>query len=221
MKKYSFFAALTFALTLAAGSAQALPMSLEDTLSISNINMTTSLDGDPILFDLNNDGEDDFEVSVFSTEFGEAAEINGLVNENNLSAEIFIDEEDPFSQFATIFQEGDHISLASGDSTMFATLYTDIFEGVSEGPFSAPGSTGFIGLFVVDQFENFNFGFAEITRGSITVGQVGVQTVPGSPAPVSVNAVPVPAALPLLLGAFGLFGFMGMRRKRKAAGSVA
>lgn len=93
--------------------------------------------------------------------------------------------------------------------------------GVSDGPFAVEGATAFIGLQVNTEALSFaeevhgapiggtTFGWAQITRGSITVGQIGFQPGGGS---ANVAPVPVPPALGLLLGGLALIGFIGRRR---------
>ncbi len=233
MKFYTYIAATALAVGLAASPAQAITTSFEETMEVVNVDLTTGGTGEPISFDLNGDGIDDFKIEIFSggDEGEEFAVIDAIFNEINLEAGVGIDSPIVASaiadggarligpeQFVTVYNEGDVISDNFRDYSFSGQLYTN--DGTGDiGPFAEIGSTGFIGLYVVDSFEDLTFGFAEITRGSITVGQVGRQTQQGAPAVVtsSVSAVPLPAALPLLLGAMGLFGFMGWRRKKPAA----
>ena len=125
-------------------------------------------------------------------------------------------DSEPFVPFfeALLYAEGEFVDFTSNEAAT-----DDVVDGPEfiTGPFGEVGSTGFIGLFVTDQTETTNFGFAEITRGSVNVGNVGVQTIPGAPAPIPLSAVPVPPAFGLLAGALALFGFMSRRRKAVSA----
>lgn len=113
------------------------------------------------------------------------------------------------------------------------------------GPFAEPNDTGYIGfrlqvgelpddedklsisrialigdddgLGSLELGEGVYFGWAEITRGSIQVGRVGIQTDPGVGALITPRDpidIPEPASLPLMaLGAAGLFA---LRRQQAA-----
>ena len=94
----------------------------------------------------------------------------------------------------------------------FATVEFEVFpivDGPSFGPFARDGTTGFVGLSLFNESEESNnFGFLEITRGSITVAQQGFEPQSGTAA--QIGAVPVPAPLALL--GFAIAGLFGLRR---------
>ena len=61
------------------------------------------------------------------------------------------------------------------------------------------------------------YGWIELSRGSVIVGQVGLQSVPGAGAPVpGVSEIPLPASGLVLLG--GLAGLGALRARRRARG---
>lgn len=73
------------------------------------------------------------------------------------------------------------------------------------------GSTGHIGLSLFNtETEETNFGFLEITRGSLTLGELGFQQTPDAGAAFGAATVPVPAPLALL--GFAMAGLFGLRR---------
>lgn len=123
--------------------------------------------------------------------------------------------------FVADFEERDLIGIQDGIWAPAAALYAEgsVEEDVAfelgflpgpfaEGPFATTGFTGFIGLSLTESGNNGSefFGWAEITRGSVTVGQVGVQQNGNTPAAIAVSEVPAPPALWLLAAALGLLG---------------
>lgn len=128
--------------------------------------------------------------------------------------EIFVDPEN--APFAKVFESGDTVIGAldfTGQTRSRAILYDGAIGGFGE-----TGATGFVGLQLVDELERFFFGFAEITRGSITVGIVGFETEAnvGALVPLGSVAVPVPPSLAFMaFGAFGLAAAGWRRRKQQ------
>lgn len=119
--------------------------------------------------------------------------------------------------FAATFGEGDIVGEFGREFTVSsALLYYDTVdeEGIrrSFGPFSETGDTGFVGLSVTSMAEGGefvnNFGFLEITRGSVIIGQQGFQEAPFTGA--QIGAVPLPAPIAFL--AFAVLGLFGLRR---------
>lgn len=126
--------------------------------------------------------------------------------------------------FAATFMEGDIIGeFGREPTTSQALLYYDTVELGNDdaiersfGPFDETGDNAFIGLSLSGLNEQedadfvTNFGFLEITRGSITVGQQGFQTQPFEGAQIGAATVPLPAPLAFL--AVAILGLFGMRR---------
>lgn len=131
------------------------------------------------------------------------------------------------TQFALTFADGDVIGgmMQRTFDTSTALLYYDTVDFNdpqqtvrSFGPFSEAGDNAFIGLSIETSEEGTNevsrnFGFLEITRGSITVGRQGFQEEPfvGAQIGEATTAVPLPAPLAFLAAA--LLGLFGLRRR--------
>ncbi len=163
---------------------------------------------------------------------GQQASEVALIRAVNEDAGIGFDSKLPHTPFASVFQEGDLVGKLSTASEAFLYVNTiefleplslqnidfEEFEIVerSFGPFNEDGANGFVGLSlsIFDEEEEgsvTNFGFLEITRGSITVGQQGFQSTPFAPAEIGASAVPLPAPLAFL--AVALLGLFGLRRR--------
>lgn len=125
--------------------------------------------------------------------------------------------------FADTFETGDTVGgdivTASTALLYFDTVnFFDMHQGEltrSFGPFSETGDNAFVGLSLFspssEETRSFvNFGFLEITRGSLTVGQQGFQEQPFEGAQIGAATVPVPAPLALL--GFAIAGLFGLRR---------
>lgn len=232
------FAAGGMALAFAMGVA--LPQQAAADVITFDLGETVEAGG-LIQFDLNNDGFNDYEIEILTpnidgpqSETFEVARIRGIFPEFNLedidrplpvsasiegdipediAHEIFLENSE--SAFVRTFEAGDTVFNTFSDpapTSGEALFYLD-----ETGPFSEEGSTAFIGLQIINEFEQFVFGFAEITRGSITVGTIGFENnvntgalIPGGGA-----AVPVPASIGFMaLGAFGL-AVAGWRRRKQ------
>lgn len=191
--------------------------------------------------DLNFDDVTDFTVEI--TNRSNRAALNGVVAGNldpgaNIAyifaaggdgpfeASVFIDRTlGSSSDFAATFADGDVLGFETFsdrfDTASGAFLYTEELtkEGrIINGPFSETGDTGFIGLSLFNnETEETNFGFLEITRGSLTFGTLGYQQTSGLGAEIggevggAIGAtVPLPAPLALL--GFAIAGLFGLRR---------
>lgn len=193
-----------------------------DTLQTSAIDLSvltpTGVGANSANIDINGDMIDDYRITVENFVavggFFEKATIAGI----NPSNKIFVQKASPKPlvggsppPFARVYNVGDSV-MDDGPGNDSATLYTGL-DG-DTGPFSAAGFSAYVGLSLLVDGTQHN-AWAEITRGSITVGTAGFQLVPGAPAPI--NPVPVPPALALLAtGALGLGAMAAHRRRKKA-----
>lgn len=217
--------AIMAALGLTAAAAAPAVAAPVDTLRIFDVNQTAAVGNDPVQFDFDGDGFDDYRVTVEAVEVpdalfvggfvSEVATIEGLSNEGNLDALVLEDD-----GFAQVFGSGEEVSgLTEANRAGSAILYQDFFDDLaSAGPFGEPGSTGFVGLAFFDTDESLHFGWIEMTRGSIVVGQGGFQTVANLAAPTpGAGVVPLPPAIALLGTAVLGLGAAGMRRRKRRA----
>lgn len=185
--------ALSAVIPLTANSAHA-------TMIFTEINQTASLSGQGIIeIDLNRDMVTDFILSVDPSGVGSIRA--GGASEIGFPALVSVSTQSPF---AIQLDEGDAVdsklfdgSVATGSG--IATLYD-----ATGGLWSTTGDTGYVAL-QVSGAEGTNFGFLEITRGSLIAGTLGYQTDPGAAA-----VIPEPSSLVLL----GLGGLLISRRRR-------
>jgi uncharacterized protein with PIN domain len=182
-------------------------------LDVSDVNLTTG-DLGSFSFDLNDDGVDDFEVSVVQI----GSKSRGTVSSVKTKSE--------FGRgwvYPAFFNVGDVV-----DGTQKFGFANFVYEGTDETTFFGPeeGETTYLGLVletysdVVDGGIVSNYGWVELTRGSLTASRIGFQTNAGVGATITAPAtgptpVPLPATLPLLAAGFG--GLAVMRRRKKAA----
>lgn len=171
-------------------------------LIVNNLNQSTSLGEPDVYFDLDGDSEFDFFVEVDS-EGAEFARIVGIQTPERMANVFGVESE------ADVFADGETVGpdLPSYGWGGLRELYFD-----DSGPFAEVGTTGFVGLrlFDNDSSEAF-FGWAEITRGSVTVGSIGFQSTADTAAMINSSAVPEPSSL----GFLGLAAFILVRRRRR------
>ena len=96
------------------------------------------------------------------------------------------------------------------------------YDNLPNDGWASVGATGFAGFRIFDGDGGYNYGYVELTRGSLTVGSTGYQTIlntgitiPGAPGG---NAVPEPSSLALV--AAGAAGMVALRRRRIAAAAL-
>jgi hypothetical protein len=181
------------------------------------------------IFDFGNEffGEDSAEIAVNVGDLNTAIFVTDFIN--NFSGSLFRDgrlQSDNndllfsvsncgISDCLNRFAAGDVIDESLfdgtlGDSSGFGALYLQDPDSGSEetfGNWGEVGDTGFVAFAYNLESVDVQFGFLEITRGSISINQGVIQSVTTS------TSVPEPASL-LLLGA-GLFG-LASRKKLKA-----
>jgi|GEM_PF-1977912 len=240
-----------YGLSLAAGAAafgigMSAPTSGHAVVNPVGLNLTIEA-GESVEFDLNGDGQNDYEISILTPNIGgvssagvfELAVVRGLDVAEPIGGDdppplavsaISIDDDDfdldpanniflesPDSDFARLFEPGDLV-FTDGEAQAFsAILYTTENNPAGEGPFADIGVTGFIGLEMIGVDESRTFGWLEIERGSITVVRGGIESTPGVGALVPNSAVPAPPAFALLAAGIATFGFASAKRRKAQA----
>lgn len=204
------------ALAVAATGAQANGTDPADTLQIIDIDQTAVVGGGPIFIDINGDEFSDFSIE---TSVIDVVDLQTITFGAPETARITALDESAFIfgggfGFAERFEAGDNVGEFEGKPFFVksALLFDDFAN--PQGPFAEVGDTGFIGVGLSDDGVDF-FGWLQITRGSVQVGQAGFQPNANVVAPIP-NAVPVPPTLALLAtGAIGL-GALARRRRKQA-----
>ena len=207
---------LTGALALGAGlvaplTAQATPVVSVSNLILTNINQTLTTAG-TLNIDLDGNGTSDFGVFLSFKGATSTADILAYVTTTGVALT-------PSTGWLRQFAAGSVI-----DSTMFGTehqgaLWDDESPG---GAWSSVGAHGFVGL-MLNNNTGAHYGFIEVTRGSVTVGQMGYQAAAGLSATIPAatpSSVPEPSTALLVL-ASGAGGLAAMRRRRREAAALA
>ena len=200
---------------------------------VRDVNIVVDANNGSQFFDLNQDGIDDFILGLnsFTNADGdsiEKADIIGIKrvvfppqfkNPLELTSFILADEDD--FDFALALNPGDTVGASINRPD---TRISEIFDSQNPtlGDFTEVGDTGFLGLSIelfneVTQSVDTHFGFAAIERGSVTITQLGFQTIAGANAVIPGGTpapIPLPATLPLMIS--GAAGLLALRRKKKA-----
>ena len=175
-------------------------------LIITDINVTVPQDGSALDIDLNGDSINDFRLQT------------GLFDPNTIQLQVTFKSD----SVSVIDFADDYTSMLDGGDTVDASWFNgtngfasnfggDLVDSAGNGPWSAIGAHGFLGL-ALNLEDGAHYGWLEVTRGSVIVGQMGYQTTANAGASI----VPLPASLPLL--ASGFAGLMALRRRtRKSA----
>ena len=177
-------------------------------------------DGTFASIDVNGDGRDDIEIFAGKTNGivkGKARKFSGGFTRLKIAKQ---------GAYFTPFSPGDSVSKSTSSFGSGTKLYSG-----GNGPLADSGDTAYLGfelfenMVIADQEEeveiverNVYYGWLELTRGSITVGTLGLQNVPGAAAPIPNNApnpVPIPPGIALM--AAGAAGLAAVRRRRKSA----
>jgi hypothetical protein len=178
-------------------------------LLITDINQT-AIDGSSVDLDVNGDLLTDFEV-VVSTLKGLKGAPFGLLKARpgwELSVDGF--------QFLTLFGPG--ASIAASSFAVGGGTFGYAYENGSDGAWGAVGAQGYAGFRLDNGGGSFNYGWIELTRGSLTVGQVGFETVANMAA---LTPVPEPSTLALIVPGVLVVLAAGKRRRRQSEASVA
>jgi hypothetical protein len=154
--------------------------------------------------DVNGDNLPDIQVLVNSTD----GSLQSLLASVNLL-------DSPTSKLLLQLHAGDHVGAAifaanRGDTIGFAYIS-------SAGAWDQIGETGFA-AFRIGTAGNENYGWIQLTRGSLTVGSFGYQSTLNADAVIP-GAVPEPGSL--LLVATGAAGIAALRRRRATAAQAS
>ena len=192
---------------LALGAGLVVPVASDAALIVRDINLSTASAAEEtqtVSIDLNQDGSIDFQVI--------AGNVNGFVQTFSKNPWVAVSAGSSLKRFAA----GDTVDSGSfGAGYYFGDAY---FNGQDDANLAWPnvGDHGYAGV-KLDIDGATHYGWLELTRGSLTVGQVGFQTEAGVGAliPGPANQAPEPATLSLL--ALGALGAAAARRRKRAA----
>lgn len=182
--------------------------------------------GDNYSLDLNGDGHNDFLFSVTAEGPDERAHIAPIIEfDAPTTPSVAIG----LNGFVKIFAAGSPINgesflnpPGSKPQKQQFNIYNDLVAG---SPFAEVGASGFIALSLSQHPPKDSpkgtpgrtfFGFAEITRGSLTVEDTGFEDTPDTPifAGAESSAVPEPSSLTLFAVAAVGFAVYYLRRKQ-------
>lgn len=209
----------------AAGACLILPVSADASLILKDINETTD-PGGSLEIDLNGDSTPDFLIDVFADAGGgyDSAQIIGLPQnplvckatpELCLEGQI-ADIVENYLYLAVRFVSG-AVGVDDFTENESAWFYVyDADQGKNVGNWLEIGDLGFVGVRIPTKARDYNYGWIEIQRGSITALKTGYETEVNKAAGLS---VPAPGSLPLLLG--GLACIAAMRRRRQGTRATA
>ncbi|MFT6897361.1 MAG: hypothetical protein ACJA13_001767 [Paraglaciecola sp.] len=185
---------------LALSAGLTMPGVAHANLIISDINVTVTNGSHSI--DLDGDATDDFSVDSYS----QVGKLKSRSKKTMFSSD---------SKYAQMFNSGSAVDGSAFDGTNGSTSsFIDVYRGFG-GEWQAVGAHGFVGIKFWDGTGNgYRFGWLELTRGSLTIGKMGLQNAYNTAAAIP-NAVPEPGSLLLL--ASGALGLIGLRRRNKLA----
>lgn len=202
------------ALALGAGLATSMSamagMVISPSVTVTNINITAKDDGEVQKIDLNGDGFFDISVAADKS-WGSLKTHMGVWVLASKSALIRL-------------SEGSSVGANSADGVNSEWLSSGSAYDIDNlGHWAEVGAHGYIGL-RFDAAGGYRYGWLELTRGSLTAGQFGLQQAPGVSAAIPAatppaTAVPEPGSL--LLVATGAAGLAALRRRRHQASAPA
>jgi hypothetical protein len=175
-------------------------------LVVTDINVTLPQDGNFNFLDINLNGDAtiDFRLQTSSSDLIQ-------IQDRTTTKNPFISVVDFTDLYPSMLGAGDTVDANWFNGTNgFGNSFGNLVDSSGNGPWSAIGAHGFIGL-KLDLGEGIHYGWLEVTRGSAIVGQMGYQTTANAGASI----VPLPASLPLL--ASGFAGLMALRHRRRKA----
>jgi len=187
--------------TIAIAAGISAPGIAQAELIITDVDHT-HVDG---TFSIDIDGLPGFEIDINIVD-PEAIDYAFVSNSLKSSGSVMFSTE---GKFARMFSEGETVDASTfGSSSGSADLYANDL-----GNWGTIGAHGFLGFAFDDGTQNgLRYGWLELTRGSVSVGQIGLQDSynTGANAPTS---IPEPGTLLFL--ASGSLGLLGLRRRNQ------
>lgn len=179
-------------------------------LIITDINETITA-GESLLLDVNGDGNNDIEFYIYAYDHSFGSGENGRIKSWN-SVQVGYNSS---SKDAQMFGEGDSINSSTQFGNPFR-LYDNGLDATgapfTRGDWDTIGDHGYL-AFSFTEDDGVHYGFLEITRGSLTFGQLGYQTVTGQAAVIP-TSTPVPEPGTMLLLTTGAIGLLAQRRRK-------
>jgi len=195
---------------------------------INNQYANTTVENGYFDVDINGNGEFDIGFEAFDYPSGTqegyvytySYELNGVLYQAGI-----VDENVNNATVAKGFAAGDEIDENAGSFGGGSLLYVN-GSGGSNGILAGAGSTGYLGFQILSS-DNYGaddgyyfldtpdaqYGYFEVSRGSVVLGSFGLQSTIGAAAIIpDPSVVPLPAGMPLLLA--GLGGFAALRRRK-------
>lgn len=150
----------------------------------------------------------------------------GLVfsRDKTIEYSVFLTDEDILEEndlFLNKLSAGDTVDASwfSGENSYNTGGLTHsdnfFFADANFGKWDAIGAHGFVG-FRIENEDDYNYGWLEVTRGSLELGAAGFETTLGAGAVIPA-AVPLPPSVFLFASSFGL---LAMRRRGKVENKI-
>jgi hypothetical protein len=193
---------------LALGAGLTVPFTADATLMITDINQTLN-PGDILSVNLDTGAFQsgvnlayDYSVGVASkSSYVKSLDAGASISGVNLT------------NYAYQFSAGGQVGASYFDGTIASELFTANPYNQFGGGWASIGAHGFVGLRLETGMGQYNYGWLELTRGSLTVGRMGYETDPNTAAQIP-ETVPEPSTLLLLVS--GAAGIAAMRRRQRA-----
>jgi len=117
------------------------------------------------------------------------------------------------TRYAHIFSAGDTVDTSWFDGSQgVSSPITGLYDSTDGGAWSTIGTQGYLGFVYFGSGSN-QYGWLDITRGSLTIGQLGFQSTVGATAQIASTPVSAPGTMALI--ASGALGLLGLRRRNR------